>query len=345
MKPEPILGCLLGGAVGDSLGLPAEGLSRRRIAARWHGEWRHRLLFGKGMLSDDTEHAVMTVCALLEHPADAEGFRRSLAGQLKWWLAALPAAVGMATAKSCLRLWLGFSPEKSGVRSAGNGPAMRSAVIGVMHRDDAERRREYTLVSCRITHTDPRAEEAALMVAEAAAMASHGTEVSEAVILLRSLVTSEEMRERFSLLESSLQNGHSVPEFAGRIGCGDGVSGFAPNTAAVVLYAWLRHRGDFVTGLKSVLDCGGDTDTTGAIFGGIAGAECAPEEFPAGWLEEIRDWPLSVARLRSLAAAATATARSHPRRHRLPFGKMLLRNGFFLGLVLLHGVRRLWPPY
>jgi hypothetical protein len=30
-----ILGCLLGGAVGDALGLPSEGLSRRRVAARW----------------------------------------------------------------------------------------------------------------------------------------------------------------------------------------------------------------------------------------------------------------------------------------------------------------------
>ena len=52
--------CLLGGALGDALGLPAEGLTSRRIARMWRGSWRHRFFFGKGMVSDDTEHAVMT---------------------------------------------------------------------------------------------------------------------------------------------------------------------------------------------------------------------------------------------------------------------------------------------
>ena len=41
----------------------------------------------------------------------------------------LPAGVGLATARACLKLWLGFSPERSGIYSAGNGPAMRSAVL------------------------------------------------------------------------------------------------------------------------------------------------------------------------------------------------------------------------
>lgn len=54
----PILGCLLGTAVGDALGLPSEGMSRMRIARRWKG-LRHRLVFGRGMFSDDTEHTLM----------------------------------------------------------------------------------------------------------------------------------------------------------------------------------------------------------------------------------------------------------------------------------------------
>ncbi|TVS08433.1 MAG: hypothetical protein EA424_28605 [Planctomycetaceae bacterium] len=42
----------------------------------------------------------------------------------------LPAGVGMATARACLKLWLGFPPKRSGVDSAGNGPAMGKAVLG-----------------------------------------------------------------------------------------------------------------------------------------------------------------------------------------------------------------------
>ena len=75
-----LTGALLGTAVGDALGLPREGLSRRR-AERLYGSGpiRHRFLFGRGMLSDDTEHACMTAQALLAAPEDEARFARSLA--------------------------------------------------------------------------------------------------------------------------------------------------------------------------------------------------------------------------------------------------------------------------
>ncbi|MES2707580.1 MAG: ADP-ribosylglycohydrolase family protein [Verrucomicrobiota bacterium] len=341
-KPDPISGCLLGGAAGDALGLPAEGMSRQRIARRWKGVWRHRLVFGKGMLSDDTEHAVMTACALMAEPADSAAFQRDLARRLRWWFAALPAAVGMATAKSCLRLWLGISPAKAGVRSAGNGPAMRSPIIGVMLRENAERRRQYAIASCRLTHTDPRAEEAALMVAEAAGLACQGVSNAEALGVLGEMVVSAEMKERFGKLRKALADQIEVPEYAALIGCGDGVSGFAPNTLAVVLFAWLRHRGDFAAGMTGVLNCGGDTDSTAAVYGGIAGAECGVEGIPADWLGGIRDWPLNPAFIRNLSADLNAGQAS---RRGIPYLKLILRNLFFLGVVLVHGFRRLLPPY
>lgn len=53
---ERFAGLLLGTAVGDALGLPAEGLTRSCIERRWLGNWRHRFVFGHGMCSDDTEH-------------------------------------------------------------------------------------------------------------------------------------------------------------------------------------------------------------------------------------------------------------------------------------------------
>src|SRR5262249_40889645 len=53
---DAIIGCLLGTAAGDAIGLPVEGLSPRR-QRRLFGEIdSHRLLFGRGMTSDDTEH-------------------------------------------------------------------------------------------------------------------------------------------------------------------------------------------------------------------------------------------------------------------------------------------------
>lgn len=79
-------GLLLGMAVGDALGLPAEGISRDRIQRMWRRQWRHRFLFGRGMISDDTEHTLFVAQSLLTHPDDVTKFQRCLAWKLRLWL-------------------------------------------------------------------------------------------------------------------------------------------------------------------------------------------------------------------------------------------------------------------
>lgn len=343
---DAMLGCLLGGAVGDALGLPAEGLSRRRLHRMWHGEWRHRFVGGRGMFSDDTEHTLMVGAALIRHHEDEGAFQRELARSLRWWLAALPAGTGLATARSIIRLWCGVSPERSGVRSAGNGAAMRSAIVGVYFADDADRRQTFVRASTRITHTDPRAEEGAQLVAEAAALAVRGVDAQASLGILRPLLVSDEMKDRFSAIERSLSGAETVARYAERIGCGEGVSGFAPNTVAVALYAWLRHRGDFRSTLTSAMACGGDVDSVGAIVGGIAGAEAGEAGIPAEWIQPIADWPRSIGYVRRLASAlAEARAHGATRVPSLLWPAILARNALFLVIVLLHGLRRLLPPY
>src|SRR5262245_1534245 len=157
-REDVLAGVLLGTAVGDALGLPREGLSPRR-AARLYGvpPLRHRFLLGRGMASDDTEHAALVAQALLRHPDDAECFARSLPWGLRWWFAGLPAGIGQTTLQACVKLWLGFSPARSGVFSAGNGPAMRSALLGVQLGHDRAKLRAYVEASTRLTHTDPKA--------------------------------------------------------------------------------------------------------------------------------------------------------------------------------------------
>src|SRR5205814_937981 len=124
---------------------------------------------GRGMISDDTEHTLMVAQALLPHSDDVTGFQRSLAWKFRWWFICLPGGVGLATAKACLKLWMGFPPGKSAVKSGGSGPAMRSAIIGAFFATDANRRHEFVRASSRLTHTGWQAEIAALAVAEAAA--------------------------------------------------------------------------------------------------------------------------------------------------------------------------------
>lgn len=339
MKAETINACLLGGALGDSLGLPAENLSARRIARLWPQPLRHRFYARRGMVSDDTEHALMTLLSLNECGGDPDRFARLLARRLRWWLAGVPAGIGLATARSILKLWLGVSPARSGVWSAGNGPMMRAPVIAVSFPDDAERRAAFVSASTRITHADPRALEAAMMIAEAAACAATGIgDEAEILPRLEALVESSEMKSRLPQLKASLQAGEAVQVYADRIGRKSGfVSGFAPDSAAVALYAWLRHRGDFRATVESLVSAGGDTDTVAFIGASLVGIDAGKEGMPADWVGGLRDWPINANLLEKAAAGARLSYPVWP--------LCLGRNACFLAIVLGHVVRRALPPY
>src|SRR5829696_7451472 len=128
-----LTGCLTGTAVGDALGLPHEGLSPRRARRLYPDTDRYHFLFGRGMFSDDTEHACMTAQALLVSGGEPTRFVRSLAWRLRWWLLGCPLGIGRATLKACLKLWFGVPPDRSGVFTGGNGPCMRAPILGVKY--------------------------------------------------------------------------------------------------------------------------------------------------------------------------------------------------------------------
>jgi ADP-ribosyl-[dinitrogen reductase] hydrolase len=347
-------GFLIGTAVGDSIGLSREGIGRRRAARMFgDGPLTQGLIFGCGMVSDDTEHMRMTAVALLRESQDPNRFARILGWKLKWWLLALPAGTGMATAKAIIRLWLGWPPNRSGVFSAGNGPAMRSGIIGLCLY--------LVRASTRITHTDPRAETGAVLIALAVreAIRTNGViNASEFLALCRQECTDDEWQKTISKVEAAVAAEDSAIEFAQRIGCGKGISGYIIHTVAAVLFCWLRWPGEFRRPLEQIVKLGGDTDTTGAILGGLAGATCGIQAIPPEWTDRLIEWPYSATWLqnalgknvhRQFAESDGAANQSSQLRSPLPRpfnGLMvLLRNVAFLMVVLAHGFRRLLPPY
>lgn len=346
-----IVGAILGTAVGDAIGLPYEGLTRSR-GIRLLGEPdRHRFYRGRGMVSDDTEHTCMVAQALVASGGEVEEFARHLAWRLRWWLLAVPAGVGLATLKATLNLWLGFPPNRSGVFSAGNGPAMRSAIIGAAV-DGLETLRPLVTAATRITHTDARAEHGALTVACAAWLAKRASRVDGEHFLsqLRSLLPKDAAAELLSAIEGavlSLERAESTQAFAASLHLGRGVTGYVNHTVPVAIHAWLRNQGDLRRGVVDVIRCGGDTDTTGAIVGGIIGSSVGKPGIPAEWLEGLADWPRTVRWMEELGDhVARAMSLGRPGRPpRLPPLGLLARNAFFLAVVLRHGFRRGLPPY
>lgn len=229
-----IVGSVLGTAVGDAVGLPYEGLSRQRASRLLGTPDRYHFLFGHGMVSDDTEHTCMVMQALIASGNDADAFARQLARRLRYWLLGLPAGVGLATLRATLKLWLGVPPVRSGVFSAGNGPAMRSAVLGAAI-EDRDLLRKLVQASTRITHTDPKAEYGALSVALAANMACKGIPVESGQFVdeLRRWLVGQPVEELFHLLDqvvASVSARRSTEEFAAAMKLGRGVSGYVYHT-------------------------------------------------------------------------------------------------------------------
>ncbi len=357
MNADAVVGCLLGLAVGDALGLPRESLSRRRGQRLFpHAAEQHSFLFGRGLFSDDTEHASLVGQALLTSGGDPVRFRADLARRLRWWAAGLPVGTGRATARACLRLWLGYSPAKSGVRSAGNGPAMRAPLIGVTLGEDPARLAAFLRASTLVTHTDPRAEYGAFAVAWAAhrsAESAGGPAVDPRRFVdeVRAVLKGDRYSAMlFKLLDAvvmSVEAGQTTGQFAESIHLDRGVTGYVLHTVPVALHAWLRHPDDYRAAVGASIRCGGDTDTVAAVAGALVAARVGKAGIPPEWLAKVIDWPRSLSWVEGLAVEVGRGAwRTEPQRpKRLAVWALPARNAFFTTCVLAHVVRRLLPPY
>lgn len=132
---QHLIGCLWGTALGDALGLCREGLSPARGQRLYPDLTRFQLFGGRGLASDDTEHAAFTAWAIHGHP-DPSTFQRRLRHALRRWIACLPAGVGLAT--------------------------LRASILAVAGPENLE---PYLEISTRLTHTDPRALERTRQIA------------------------------------------------------------------------------------------------------------------------------------------------------------------------------------
>ncbi len=286
------MGVLLGTALGDAIGLPHEGLGPARIARRLGASGiDHRMMFRRGLLSDDTEHTCMVARALAESDGEVERFRTSLARQLRRWMLSVPPGVGLATARGTLRLLLGVSPRRSGVFSAGNGPAMRSALLGVCARDDAHLVDLVGASTC-MTHTDPRAFDGAVFVARVARQEAQGRPDPSVIDEIRDAAFRARVAQAW-------RSEVDLETFRAAAGFERGVSGFVVHTVPAVVHCVRRHE-DARGAIEAAVRLGGDTDTTAAIVGAIVGARQGAAALPSAWVDGLRDWPLSVPELRRI---------------------------------------------
>lgn len=338
---DRLAGTLLGAALGDALGLPAEGMSARAIARRFGRLDRFRLLGATGYVSDDTEQAALVAQSLIGHPEDPAGCERAFRRSLFGWFCRLPWGVGLATVRACVRIGLGFSP--SGVMSAGNGAAMRAAVVGAFFCDRPEPRQAFGRVLARVTHRDDRAVEGALYVAEVAAACARGpagVRPSACLDDARRVVSHPELGSAIDRGLGLALRGAGVEDAARSCG----TSGFVVHTVPFAAFVFLRFGDDPSRALTEAASAGGDTDSIGAIVGAWLGALHGESGLPGTLIARIHDGPFGPTHLRALAAGLRAVrAGTRVRAPHYSPAAALARNLALYPVILGHGFRRLLP--
>ena len=146
-------------------------------------------------------------------------------------------------------------------------------------------------------------------------------------------------------LEAAETRDFSVAACADSMDLQRGVTGYIYHTVAMAVYAWYRHFGDFEETIAALLRCGGDTDSTGAVAGALAGLSSGEEGIPVDWINGIKDWPRNTRLLRlignELSLAQEGKKETAPVRYFWP--AIVPRNLCFLAIVLGHGLGRLLP--
>ena len=283
---DKALGALFGQAVGDALGMGAEFLDKKGVAAKFPNGLRHYddikynivRKFHPGDYTDDTE---MMECILWSLNKEGHYDLMDIAQFFRRWLEYGPADVGLQTA-SVLRdpLYrtdpLGVSKsvwEESGRTLAGNGGVMRTSVMGVLKGNVEEMAADV----CRLTHYDPRCVGSSVIVS----------------MVIHQLVYHDYTMTPDEVMQLGRKYDDSIEYYVQRATDSDIAClmldekrkrGYTLKAMGAALWA-LWHPTNFVDGLVAIVNEGGDADTNGAPAGAILGARFGYNAIPAEYTE------------------------------------------------------------
>ncbi len=319
------LGSLYGVALGDAMGMPGELWSRPQIQRHFGriteflpGPDGHFVVDGfvRAQVTDDTQQMIM-LAESIDH-AGGHVDILTLAEDLVAWADRVGASeghfLGPTSAKVIDRLRTGADPLDTGVAGTTNGAAMRIAPIGVLcPSGDLDALLRDVAASCKIAHGTNIAIAGAAMVAAAIAVAMDASpEEPAAETIPRAIDASlraarrgmslgvdaagASLEERTKLGVAAAARGTTDDEFLQYIYDVVGASTETTESIPAALAIVVRAGGDPVRSALLSANLGGDTDTIGAIAGGVSGAlggfSSIPEHFIAD-LNAANDLPLA----------------------------------------------------
>jgi ADP-ribosylglycohydrolase len=304
-------GAMLGFAIGDALGMPAQFLTREQIR-RYYGkpimtftrahEGHASEFLPQGSYTDDTQMMLATAECLVEcgkmDPA------RQADALLAWHLNTVPRRTTMrANELACKHLAAGKPWAKSGVFSCGCGAAMRMPPVGLFYFSDPQALVRAALDDCIITHTDPRAKAAAVAVAYLIARLVQSNEHSspgDQVLEIADCVDPID-HDMSAMMRWVTQIVHLPPEEAlFEIG----TSSDSLEVVPAATYCFLKHPRHFAQATLAAANAGDASDSTAALAGSFVGAFAGSGAIPKEWNEQVEDSDVLKAIAEQLAAVA-----------------------------------------
>ena len=302
-------GCLLGLAAGDALGTTLEFKRPGSFEpiVDMVGGGPHRLQ--PGQWTDDTSMALCLTTSLVE----CGGFDAAdqMQRYVRWWregyLSSTKSYFDIGnTVSAALSRFIEHGDPFAGSTdpySAGNGSLMRLAPVPMYFSGDAAEAIAMAADSSRTTHQAREAVDACRYFAGLLMGALRGVDketlLSGGYCPVEGLWESDPLAEKIARVAEGSFKDRNPPDIRG--------TGYVVDALEAAL--WAFHRSDgFREGALLAVNLGDDADTTGAIYGQIAGAHYGAEAIPATW----RDKLAMAAEIRSLADRLRGQAALHP---------------------------------
>jgi len=172
--------------------------------------------------------------------------------------------------------------------SYGNGAAMRVAPVGLMYYDDPRVLRDIAFHCASITHSNELALEGAVLQACAVALAvlaePGDINTTEFLAALRMITQCKPYQEKLKTIIRFRSEDRDRREVIRQLGN----SGAALESVPTAIHSFLANP-DFKSAVLYAVSLGGDADTIGAMTGAIAGACYGIEGIPSQWRETVEN--------------------------------------------------------
>jgi ADP-ribosylglycohydrolase len=309
VRRSQVTGSILGLAVGDALGYPAEFRSRRQLLEeigpegitgflRLQDERFSRPFFTgpdhpPGTFTDDTQMSLGVAEALLAAgKGERDALMREMARRFVLWHRSEEnnRAPGATCGAACERLAAGVPWREAGVReSKGCGANMRVAPIGLYY-EDLDTVADVARDSAVVTHGHPAALEGSAAAALLVALALRGASPEEmhAEVMRRCGGRSPDFDACFSRVPEVV--GAPPEEVLIQQGRGPkalGESWVAEEAVASALYCFWRHPDDYRAAVLEAVNTDGDSDSIATITGSLSGARLGLEAIPPEWVRGV----------------------------------------------------------